>query len=430
MKLLDSVANGLLARFSPYRLYLLIASMAVAALLGYIIIKFPAHNDIYALAGNYSQRGLPEAVTTSWANAQVKLSYSLVGLTYAELAIDTLLFIPFYALTLLLWAGYYAKQSPIASHSYWLTIALRWLWPRLLLLIGVAAVSNLVENVCLTSWVVLNHPPVSETAMTVIRLLKLVPIGVVSSYVLVGFLMSEPFLLFLKKIGRNGWYVFKLVALNKFIRCGVTILRTIWPIALVLLLTYLFLNLMDQARDLLDALVHDPKYSVCVFACLLLYGLVVWYSTRIIFILKDQRHLVERVNDSDTDHKELLKMVAFKKETDTWMETLPIHAAIDSKTLRAFTRWTPVVLGATPFFSLMAAMGQLEETSWHQLALVIEVFVYVAIVHQVKNYVAGPTADDCNIHPHSIDDLLPVHRHVLRLALAGVYCWWYWPRYG
>ncbi len=409
-------SRWLSAKVSRFRIKLLVATIVLACIYNYVLLKCMQGGSLHNLAHLFAT-GDPAVIQQVSAGIPLR---SPLWLQAVELISDTVL-IPLYALSLLVYAVYFMPARFTADPQRWylrlLNWAVRWLPPCLILL---SALADVAENSCLTYWVNKRSMPVSPVVMLVIRAVKLYTIYGAAGYISLLFVLSALVIEFVTDLSRNLWYVFKAITLNKYIRCGIAMLRTVWPVCIVLLITYLFLNVMDQARDLLYSLVNDPIYSICVFACLLLYAIVVWYATRILFILRDQRHLIERVSPADPDRAELMVMLATQDDgTTARRHSLPDHRIIDSQTLRAFTRWTPVVLGLVPFFAFMAALGNVEQTMLHQLALAVEIMAYVGIAYQVKNYVKDADADDCNIHSNPVRDLLPIHQKMLLAALLG-----------
>ncbi|MCY7350284.1 MAG: patatin-like phospholipase family protein [Cytophagaceae bacterium] len=240
------------------------------------------------------------------------------------------------------------------------------------------------------------------------------------------------------------WWLFKLIVLNRYVRCGAIILRTIWPSVLVLVLGYLFLNLMDQSRDLLDTLIQDFWYSFWAFAFLLLFGLAAWYFTRILFILKDQVSFVEiEGEDSEIakgkpkndpgpgkeirekiseENSEIADVLQYKESGKWWIKrNLDHFSLIDATTLRMFTKWTPLALGFTPFASLLLALSKVEGTGRHIVVLVLMSLVYLAIAYRVKNYVNGHAADHTNILRHVYGELKRVHQFIIAGSFIAIF---------
>ena len=156
----------------------------------------------------------------------------------------------------------------------------------------------------------------------------------------------RPFLAFLRKIVDKVLWIFKKIFLNKYVGNFAIILQTVWPILLVLIINYQFFNLMEQSQDLLDALMQNFIYSFSAFTCLFFYCLAVWYTIRIIFILKDQKELIPRLQKNDFEdviiNKRKEDNIDKKNKDAIQKEKEDAIQKEKEDILKGFTKWTPI----------------------------------------------------------------------------------------
>lgn len=221
---------------------------------------------------------------------------------------------------------------------------------------------------------------------------------------------------FLRVVLLIVWNCGKFLCLNKVVRTPLLILWTIWPIILLLVVSFLSLNLMDQMQDLLDTLVQNFVYSCSAFVSLLFLSLTTWYCTQILFILRNQQAFAEEQDNNGT--LITARVIALKQALNKQLPELPRYARIDTTTLQYFTYYTPIVLGLVPFASLSIALGKATHTTIHFIVLIIVLLLYLAIVYPNRIYTTnGITAK--SIIGQSYHDLLPLDKQIIR-ALAVV----------
>lgn len=222
---------------------------------------------------------------------------------------------------------------------------------------------------------------------------------------------------FFRSIVFGLWLLVKEIILSKYIRVALMISWTIWPIILVLIISYLSLNLMDQMRDLINTLIQNLLYSCFVFGSLFLFSLTTWYVTRILFILKDQQIFVEEAEP--TDPPSIQKVVEIKRNLLYSLPALP-HSRIDVKVLEQFTHLTPVLLGAAPYLTFIVALSKVENTGIHQLTCLILLIIYIAIIRSIRSYVNNIPQNQVSISGAKYNDLLPVHKNTIQAFGWGI----------
>jgi len=164
---------------APNRVYWLLFTGMVARLIGFISNQFDGQ-DIHTLAAAYVDTRLnPINLIQNWEAAQKKLAW-------LEIAIDTCLFIPAYAITFATWCWYFASRSLFVTNPNQPTIsrfmgrlgrAIAWG-----VLVGV--LFDLIENVALMSWLSGGWFNLSYVGMGVVRVFKFLFAGLAAFYVL------------------------------------------------------------------------------------------------------------------------------------------------------------------------------------------------------------------------------------------------------
>ncbi|QHV97888.1 patatin-like phospholipase family protein [Spirosoma endbachense] len=306
---------------------------------------------------------------------------------------------------------------------------------------------------------------------------------------LVNYLNQKPFwhtlFEFIQLSVRKVWTIIRVLFLNHYFRGVVVILRTVWLIVLILFIGIAFLTLMDQARDVLEAMVEPSAISTwrtfIAFLVTFLCSLSTWYFTRIVFVLKNQQRYVEvelvehlqseqtgvgiageqagtgKVPDGRgggeltaepmpteevvplTQKTHIITTTERGRAQQTGDEGLAIDDTLfklDDNLLKVFTRWTPLALGAIPMLTLMLALSDIKNSGIHIAILIALFFPYVLIAYFSQHYVRkSPNAvvkpmdetevqsDDRDIQGHSLTELLPIHLSLIAVAFLFSLTW-------
>ena len=294
-------------------------------------------------------------------------------------------------------------------------------------------------------------------------------------------------LTFIKLSIKKTWTIIRVILLNHYLRGLVIILRTVWLIVIILFIGVAFLTLMDQARDVLEAMVEPSPISTwrtfCAFLVTFLCSISTWYFTRLIFVLKNQQRYVEidlqktplyeaksvavpstqtqidnlpdgrgmgEVTDAPAPNDEPATFkrnaeITFETERESQKTTGDEGMAIDDKLyklnddlLKTFSRWTPLSLGAIPLLTLIVALSAIKNSGVHIAILICIFFPYVLIAYLSQHYVKKdletngtnidePRAktDDSDIQGHKFIELLPVHLSLIMFAFLFTIVWFF-----
>jgi hypothetical protein len=224
------------------------------------------------------------------------------------------------------------------------------------------------------------------------------------------------FSLFLKKIGRLITFVLKTVFTSKYTFFGFKILSSIWPIILTLVIIYGFLTIMDQVRDLMDALIQDVKYSTFAFIALLILSLTTWYAVKINLVLRDQIKFA--AEEKANQIKDNLNIDFVDKE------------GYEIRVLELFIRWIPVALGIFPFLFFLNVLQKVEDSKIHVVVCIILIIIYLFFVSTSKDnsYVNN---DNRALQQNSFGDLFPLHRKSIwvivsiAISFCALITFWY-----
>jgi hypothetical protein len=211
-------------------------------------------------------------------------------------------------------------------------------------------------------------------------------------------------------IVRNLWRVFKFALINKYVRCTLIIFWTIWPIIIILIFSHLALHLMEQIRDLLDSLVQKQSYSGYAVVGVFIFGLLTWYCTTILFLLKNQQEIAEFHDDTGT---ELTQNVVELKEKLSRLGNLPSYSLIDTRTLGLFIFYIPFLLGVVPFLSFLTALNTIQNSGLLKFAVVLMILVYSAIVYNWRHF---SSSLEPNMQVHSFNSLTHTHKSIIRIG--------------
>ncbi|MGN7887514.1 patatin-like phospholipase family protein [Dyadobacter sp. 22481] len=211
------------------------------------------------------------------------------------------------------------------------------------------------------------------------------------------------------------WEIIKRFFLNKYVRCTLIMLWTVWPVLLVLMLAHLALTLMDQIRDLVDSLVQDRSYSVYAFIGVSLFSFTTWYCTKILFILKSQEALVEA--DEAGQNSFSTRGSRLKNEINIQLPKIGEYSIIDSDTLGNFTHYTPIALGLFPILSFFSTLSKIQGANYHIVALVVVLAIYLYVVHAMTKFTSNDEIISKRITGERFEDLLPIHKFSIRLGV-------------
>ncbi|MEZ0541423.1 hypothetical protein [Fibrella arboris] len=161
------------------RVFWLLITGLTSALIGFIERQFNG-SDIHALAGQYFDTGVtPTVLIRDWPPERQWLAW-------LELAVDTLLFLPAYVVTLAIWCRYFSDNSLFVTNKFRpllkLIMQCAGLWIRRLLVVG--ALADLIENGTMAGWLLDQPGLLSGGGMLVVRLLKFLPTGAAVFFIL------------------------------------------------------------------------------------------------------------------------------------------------------------------------------------------------------------------------------------------------------
>lgn len=131
--------------------------------------------------------------------------------------------------------------------------------------------------------------------------------------------------------------------IKDFIACLWAVLMRSFFIILIIVAGNFAFVVNDQGRDLILALSEKGKWGnniLFLFPAVILWSITCWYSTRLLFQLKD------------------LSFVYKKEDGLTARSADSIHFTIDAERkamIEAFIKWTPRILGMVPFIILISA---------------------------------------------------------------------------
>lgn len=179
-----------LVKQTANRVYWLLVTVTIIGLILFIQQQFNGQ-DIHTLAGRFVKSHVsPVGLLTDWRQCEPVLRQ----LAWLDIAVDTLLFIPAYFITLTIWCRYVADHSPLTKQTKWPRVR-RFVLSfghRLLVALLVGVVADLVENTIMSGWLLasLTTPPgqwldwLPGWLMGLIQLVKLVPVGVAFLFIL------------------------------------------------------------------------------------------------------------------------------------------------------------------------------------------------------------------------------------------------------
>ena len=179
MATLRSRVIRFLQQQAPNRVYWLVLTTVVARLLAFIQSEFNGQ-AIHTLAGHYIDTRLnPATLIRQWQLALQKLAW-------LEVLIDTLLFIPAYSATLAIWCWYFSRSSLFVANPHQPGIGrfMRRLGQGVAAGMVVAIGADLIENAVLANWLGGGWFNLPYWGMGVVRVLKFMPIGLATFYVL------------------------------------------------------------------------------------------------------------------------------------------------------------------------------------------------------------------------------------------------------
>ena len=219
--------------------------------------------------------------------------------------------------------------------------------------------------------------------------------------------LSRSFYDFLKKNARLTSYVLKIVFKSQYSFFLFKVLSSIWPILLLLVVIYGFLTLMDQVRDLMDALIQDITYSTFAFVGLLVLSLVTWYAVKIILVLRDQTKFAME-DQEDQKGKVFISIRSGEKIGDS-------DSTEDSegkRVLELFIRWIPVAFGVFPFLFFLSVLQKVEDAKMHVFIWLVLLISYLFFVCTSKGNYYTNTKQSA-LQQNAFADLLPIHRRVI-----------------
>lgn len=161
------------------RVFWLVLTGLVSALIGFVEKQFSG-SDIHSLAGQYVDTGInPTIIIRDWAPERRWLGW-------LEVAIDTLLFIPAYVMTLAVWCRYFSYHSLFVTNRFRpllkLVMQCAGTWIRRLLVVG--ALADLIENGTMMGWLLEQPGLLSGGAVLFLRILKFIPAGAAVFFIL------------------------------------------------------------------------------------------------------------------------------------------------------------------------------------------------------------------------------------------------------
>ncbi|HEX9957226.1 MAG TPA: hypothetical protein VGA96_08215, partial [Fibrella sp.] len=183
------------ARFAQFvqqqasnRVFWLVVTGLISALIGFIERQFNG-SDIHSLAGHYVDTGLnPTEIIRGWVPERRSLAW-------LGIAVETVLFLPAYMITLVIWCRYFSTHSLFVRNRFRpllkLVMQCAGTWVVRLLVIG--ALAHLIENGTLVGWLLDQPGLLSGGAMLAVRILKFVPFGAAVFFILLhplGILLS------------------------------------------------------------------------------------------------------------------------------------------------------------------------------------------------------------------------------------------------
>lgn len=165
---------------APRRVFWAVLTGLTGLLIGFVQQQFNG-SDIDSLAAQYATTDVdPAQLIKTWPPARRWLA----GL---GLGVDTVLFIPAYALTLAVWCRFFALHSLFVTNQFrpHLKHLMQWASKWIVRLLLVSVFADLVENTSMGLWLgwTVNIWP-SGGWMTAVRVLKFTPVGLAVFYIL------------------------------------------------------------------------------------------------------------------------------------------------------------------------------------------------------------------------------------------------------
>ncbi|WP_375446948.1 hypothetical protein [uncultured Fibrella sp.] len=170
------------------RVFWLVLTGLVSALIGFVERQFSG-NDIHSLAAYYVDTGVnPTVIIRDWSPERRWLAW-------LEVAVDTVLFIPAYVVTLAIWCRYFSYHSLFVTNRFrpFLKLVMQCAggWIRRALVVG--ALADLAENGMMMGWLLDQPGLLPGGAVLALRILKFVPTGAAVFFILLhplGILLS------------------------------------------------------------------------------------------------------------------------------------------------------------------------------------------------------------------------------------------------
>ncbi len=182
--------------------------------------------------------------------------------------------------------------------------------------------------------------------------------------------------------------LFATLLLNPYLQTIILLAQALWLILVLLLIAYLPLSAMDQANDAFRAIVNENRvWAFYAHLTSFGFGLTVWFSCRMLFILFDLRQILTRINANST----------FDKFTKTQ--------------LRQFIKWVPPLLGAMPFLIFLTGLSGAENSGLDILLVLVEMMVYVYIITLNENFISNDNVRPVDEEADRQHDYLSLQEH-------------------